>query len=144
MGRIARAGLVALIAATVLALGPAAAQAAILDANCPGPSGPSLMVNANERYAQPFTALHSGTVARAQIDVSNPGAGNDFQLQILNTDAGGTPVNGILGSATIPDASVPVGTSALAAAFTTSPSVVAGTRYALVVTRPGGSTFNVP
>lgn len=71
-------------------------------------------------------------------------AGGDFQLQILAAEPTGSPINGIRGLATIPDASVPIGeVTTLDGTFASPAPVTAGQRYALVVTRPGGAQYEV-
>jgi hypothetical protein len=132
-----------LIAVGAVALGAAPAQASLLDANCGGSVTSSAGFAVDGRRAQTFTAQHTGTVVQAQTQISKSQAGNDFQLQILATDGSGTPVNGILGAATIPDASVPIGPTTLTGTFQTPASVVVGQQYALVVTRPGDDGFNL-
>jgi hypothetical protein len=130
------------IAALASALLAAPANAALLDASCPGPpSGGAASFGVDSRRAQVFTAIHTGSVVRAQTEISKSQSGNDFQLQILATNGSGVPVNGILGAATIADASVPMGPSTLSGTFQTPASVVSGQQYALVLTRPGDDGF---
>jgi hypothetical protein len=135
-GRRARLGLLGGILLAMLAFGQAPAQAALLDANCPGPPNDGTTANADARVAQTFTALHTGTVVRAEVALNKQASGAPFTMQILNTDSSGVPVNGVLGSATIPDSSVPAGDTTLNGTFSSPASVVAGHLYALVVTRP--------
>jgi hypothetical protein len=86
--------------------------------------------------AQTFTALHTGTLVRAQVaEIEKVEFGGDFQAQILPVDASGTPVNGPLATTRIPDASVPVGISTLSVTFGSPANVTAGQQYALVVSR---------
>jgi hypothetical protein len=119
------------------------AHAEVLDANCPGPQTGSVSGSApNGRRAQTFIAVHTGTVARAQIVINKTATGGDFQVQILASNGLGPPLNGVLGSATIPDASVPLGLSTVDATFSTPPGVVAGQGYAIVLTRPGGNIWS--
>jgi hypothetical protein len=123
------------------------AHAEVLEANCP-PSFTMTSVSrgADQRLAQTFTAIRTGSVVRAQAWINKVTAGANFELQILATDATGKPVNGILGSATIPDATVPLiasGTTRVAGTFSSPAGVVAGQQYALVVSRPGGTEFLV-
>jgi hypothetical protein len=125
----------------LLGLGPASAQAALLDANCPGPpNGGSSMA-----LAQTFTAVHTGTLVRGEMFVSKS-AGADFQMQILNAGPLG-PTGGALGTTTIPDSSIPnvaspqptSPSSPVDGTFTPGVSVVAGQQYAIIVTRSGGN-----
>jgi hypothetical protein len=129
-------GLLGGLLIAALGFGQENAQAALLDANCPGPPTSSIDVIGDDRLAQTFTALNTGTVVQAQAEIGKTGPGADFQLQILGVGGSGTPVDGILASATIPDASVPIGNSTLSATFQSPASVTAGQRYALVATRP--------
>jgi hypothetical protein len=126
---------------TLLGLGPATAQAELLDANCPGPpdGGTSTSVQ-----AQTFTAVHTGTLVRGEMFVAKE-PGPDFQMFILAAGPSG-PMGGALGSTTIPDSAVanvpspsPSGPSApVTGTFSPGVSVTAGQQYAIVVTRPGG------
>jgi hypothetical protein len=141
--RLVRSLLLAGIVTASLAVTPTFARAALLDANCPGPSSSSVSFGTDSRRAQTFTALHTGIVIRAETEITKGQDGNNFQLQILATNALGTPLNGILGAATIPNASVPLGPSTLSGTFQTPASVVAGQQYALVVTRPGDDGFTL-
>jgi hypothetical protein len=131
-------------AALALALWAAPADGAVLDAGCPGPrTGSHSSTTPDGRDAQTFTAIHTGTVTRAQIEINKLSSSTDFHLQILATNASGVPVDGVLGSATIPDASVPLGVTTLDGTFSSPAPVVAGQTYALVVTRPGGNNYPI-
>jgi hypothetical protein len=145
-----RIGLATLIASIALAsLTDCLAQAGaaeIQDAMClaPGvvfisPSDP-----ANGRVGETFTALHTGQLTRAQISVnkSNTSTGDDA-LDVRALDGTGSPTETILASTTISNASVPSGTSTLTGSFSAPAEVVAGQRYALAVSRPGGSQLGV-
>jgi hypothetical protein len=131
-----RLGLLCGVALAMLGFGAANAQAAVLDANCPGPSDDGTDLEPNARFAQTFTALHTGTVVRAQVALNKDGTDGDFTAQILNTDASGVPVNGVLGSGTVPGSSLPTGATTLDATFSAPAPVTAGHQYALVITRP--------
>jgi hypothetical protein len=135
--RQARLGLLGGIVLAMLAFGQAPAQAALLDANCPGPPNTNYNPLANVRAAETFKALHTGTVVRAQLEINKLASGGNFTMQILDTDpASGAPVNGILGSGTTPDSSVPDGDTTLSVTFNSPAPVTAGHLYALVTTRP--------
>ena len=128
-----------LLAGCIVTLGvsPTVAQAALLDANCPGPpNAPAVFNSANERRAQPFTVQGTGTLVRGQAAVNKPGSSGDWTLQIMATDASGTPINNVLASATVADAAVPIGDSTITGTFNPPASVSTGQRYALAVTRP--------
>jgi hypothetical protein len=120
----------------IVGLGGAPAHAALLDANCPGPPDDGTTNQANSRFAQTFTALHTGTVVRAQVALNKQATNGAFTVQILDTDPSGVPVNGVLGSGTVPGSSIPAGDTTLDATFSSPAPVTAGHLYALVVTRP--------
>lgn len=124
------------VALAMLGFGASNARADLLDANCPGPLNDGTDLEANQRLAQTFTAVHTGTVVRAEVALNKIASGGPFTMQILDTDSNGIPVNGVLGSATVPDSSVPDGNTTLAGTFTTPATVTAGHLYALVITRP--------
>jgi hypothetical protein len=135
MARFGPARLVALAAALVmLGLSPASADAALLEASCPGP-GTDFLTLPDVRNAQTFTVFHTGTLVRGQLDIRRQDPGGDFQLQILATDGAGFPTNTLLGSATIPDASLGTGVITVAGNFNPPVPVTAGTQYALAITR---------
>ena len=141
---LARRGLLAsAVIAIAVGFGPAAAPAALLDANCPGPADGFIGSLGNNRKAETFTVVHSGTLIQAQTEINKTNVGGNFQLQILDTDGTGTPINGTLGTAVIVDASVPSGITTLVGNFSPGVPVQAGHRLALVVTRPGGMPFEV-
>jgi hypothetical protein len=133
--RLARLGLLGGVALAILGFGATNAHAALLDANCPGPPDDGTGLSPDERFAQTFTAVHTGTVVRAEVAIDHD-PGGAFTMQILDTDSSGVPVNGVLGSATVPDASIPDGPTTLAGTFSTPASVTAGHLYALVISRP--------
>jgi hypothetical protein len=131
----------AVVGSALLGVIPSASQAALLDANCPGvPDGGEA---APSRVAQTFTAVHTGTLVSGQMWVDKE-AGSDFQLQILNANADG-PIEGVLGSATVPDSSISSDPSPAPAnpaapvngTFSPPVNVVAGHSYAIVLTRLG-------
>lgn len=146
MGRIkgkplAGVRLVAVVACILLAAGvmPKAAGAEALSGGCaPGSPPGTLTVGSNVRLAETFTASVSGSAVRGEIAVNKNGAGADWIMELLSTDATGAPTNSTLASATVPDATVPIGNSTLAASFTATSSVTAGQQYALSVGRVDG------
>lgn len=129
-----RLALLGAVALAMLGLGPAGAQADLLDASCPGPPDDGTTISANARIAQTFTAAHTGTVVKAEMALNKETSGGPFTAQILDT-AGGVPVNGALGFGTTPDSSVPSGPTTLSVAFSSPASVTAGHQYALAITR---------
>jgi len=128
-----------------LALSPSGAAAVVPDAGCPGPDdvAPPLTRTGDQREAQTFAAGHTGALTRASIEITNPallpleqGPG-DYLVQILATDSNAVPASNVLASATVPNGSVPVGPTTLDVSFAQPPIVVAGGRYAILVSRPG-------
>jgi hypothetical protein len=100
------------------------------------------MFAGDQRVAQTFTAQRTGSLERAEIEAIKPGGqGGDWVMQIVAADGAGTPINSVLASATIADASVPNNASRLTTAFAAPASVVAGQQYALLLTRPGAAEF---
>jgi hypothetical protein len=134
--RLTRLALLGGVGLAMLGFGQARAHAELLDANCPGPVNDGTSLSADARLAQTFTAVHTGTVVRAEVALNKLGNDSPFTMQILNTDSTGRPVNGVLSSTTIPGSSVPSGNTTLSGTFSAPASVVAGHGYALVVTRP--------
>jgi hypothetical protein len=130
------AGLAALGTGALAAPHMASAQGT-LDANCPGPETIAFPSGDDARWAQTFTALTSGSLVRAETEIGKSGPAGDFAMQILATDAAGDPINTVLASTTIPDASVPTGNSRISGVFASPATVVAGEQYAFVITRPG-------
>jgi hypothetical protein len=136
-GRLIASGALGLM---LLGLGPASAQAAVLDANCPGPPDGG----SSKAAAQTFTAVHTGTLVRGEMFVSKS-AGADFQMQILHAGPLG-PTGGALGTTTIADSSIPnvpspspgSPSSPVDGTFTPGVSVVAGQQYAIILDRSGG------
>jgi hypothetical protein len=135
---------IAVAAAALGLLVPGSAQAALLDANCPGPANDELTTGPGEsREAHTFQALHTGTAVRGQTAIDKLGAGGDWVMQILDADpATGSPINGVLGSGTIPDSRVPTGVSTLSVDFSSPVPVVAGHLYALVLAH--GARYGIP
>jgi len=132
-----------LIAVLTSAIGSSAAQGALVDASCTAPQTGSVNGGTDDRAAQTFTAINTGKVVRAQILINNTGSAGDFLVQILATDISRVPVNTVLGSTTVPTASVPLGASTLDATFSSPASVIGHGTYALAISRPGGSAYDL-
>jgi hypothetical protein len=117
-----------------------------VDAICTvdGP-GTLLLAEENNRLAQTFFAVASGPHVRVDLDIAKPlGAGGDFVLRlspVQTTGEGFVPTNDVLAEASVPEASLPLFGSTATFSFAIPFSVVAGTQYALVLTRPSGGTF---
>src|SRR5262249_34518737 len=120
----------------ILGFGHSPAHAALLDANRPGPPDDGVTNDPNSRIAQTFRALHTGTVAHAQVALNKDGTDGPFTIQVLDTNSSGIPVNGVLGFGSIAGSAVPAGDTTLDVPFTAPAPVTAGHLYALVVTRP--------
>lgn len=94
----------------------------------------------NLRIAQTFFAVKSGPLVTAVILSSKePGSDGDFVLRLSPVDASRVPTNEVLAEASVVAATVPDGVSTFTFAFSNPAPVVAGTEYALVLTRPGGT-----
>ncbi len=117
-----------------------------VDTECTA-DGPGILVLAteNSRLAQTFTALASGPLVQADLNIAKPvGTGGDFVLRLSPVKKSGEvrlPTNDVLAETEVAETSVPEGSSIVTFNFATPFSVVAGVPYALVLTRPGGSTF---
>jgi hypothetical protein len=117
------------------------------DATCASAGlGAGVQADANSRLAQTFTALASGALVRADLEIAAPlDSSGDFVLRLSPVKQSGEtlpPTNDILAEATVPTASVPAAQfSTIPFSFATPFSVVAGTTYALVLSRPGGDRF---
>jgi hypothetical protein len=125
---------------------PSAAPVTRVDATCAaGGLGVFLLAEENSRLAQTFTALASGPLVRADLKMAKPaGVGSDFVLRLSPVRDSGeviVPTNDVLAETAVAEASMPVGGSTVTFAFATPFSVVAGTTYALVLSRPGGGKF---
>jgi hypothetical protein len=138
------AALVAALSGSMVGLGttPAAAEP-VLDANCPGPPNSMGNTATDARRAQTFTAQTTGSVIRGEVEINKPAMSTlgDFVMQVVAVDTFAFPTNTVLASTTIPNASVPSGNTRIAGDFAAPASVVAGERYALLITRPGGQAF---
>ena len=109
------------------------------DAACPGPGGITLgTAFANARFAQTFTARASGQLVSAQVTVIKAAnTTGDYVATINAVDANGVPTNTVLATASIPNGEMPAGESQATFNFPNPAAVVAGTQYALVVSRTG-------
>jgi hypothetical protein len=99
----------------------------------------------NNRMAQTFTAFASGSLVRADVNIAKlVGEGGDFVLRLSPVKPSGevlVPTNDVLAETAVAAAIVPGGASIVQFGFANPFPVVAGTSYALVLTRPGGGTF---
>jgi len=130
-------GFVAAMAAA-LVLVPSASAQEVLDANCPGP--PETGVAGITEAAQTFTAQSTGALTRVQASISDTAANEgDFVLSIRTLDGSGTPTDSTLATTVVPDAAAPTPADTISGTFAAPANVVAGQRYALVISRPGDS-----
>jgi hypothetical protein len=130
---------------------PAAAEE-VADATCPGPATSSRangpIANAgNLRFAQTFTAQHSGALTTVQLGVASNGTlAMDWVVQILPVSDGVPDRSATLSSNTIDDATIPMSgptIGAITAHPSPSPDVTAGQEYAVGVTHPGATSVGV-
>jgi hypothetical protein len=110
-----------------------------VDATCTG-SGQRFIAttNGNARAAQTFVALTSGWLVSTEIPtVKEPGSNGDYILRLSPVDNSGVPTNVVLAESSVANASVPDGESTLTFTFANPASLLVGTQYALLLTRPG-------
>jgi hypothetical protein len=117
-----------------------------VDATCAGSEvGVLVTATENERLAQTFTALASGPLVRAEVLINKPADSvGAFVLRLSPVAQSGEvfpPTNDVLAETSIANDAVPEGESVVAFAFANPFSVIAGTTYGLVLTRPGGESF---
>lgn len=114
-------------------------------ATCVGPSkdgSGSGSGDGNVRVAQSFTATRSGPLIRTDLEIlKGVGTTGDFVLRLSPVDDAGFPTNEVLAEAVVASDDVPEGRSTRTFTFGDPAEVVAGTSYALVLTRPGGGFF---
>ena len=107
------------------------------DARCVGNTDVDFGGADNSRQAQTFTALSSGALVRAELTLGkDEDALDEWFLRLSPVDDAGVPTNDVLAETFVPDTSVPLGNSTVVTFdFANPPAVVAGTTYALVLTR---------
>jgi hypothetical protein len=98
-------------------------------------SGPAILPG--EAMAQTFTPALTGSLDRVDLVVVRQGTTGNFTVQIRTVDVGGAPTATVLGSGSVPMASLPPSITPpplpfTSVALTTPVSVVAGTTYAIV------------
>jgi hypothetical protein len=131
------------IGLAALAAPSAASAQAVPDASCTSPSVGVIGQPGTNRGAQTFTAQNTGALTRAQVEIDKIGNPGDWILSINAVDGLGTPTNTVLGTTTIPDASVPNGVGTLTGDFASPATVTAGQQYAVVFTRPASDTLRI-
>jgi hypothetical protein len=108
----------------------------------PGPinTGGFLITTGDQRIAQTFTALRTGPLVQAAVEIlKGPGSTGDYILRLGTVDAAGVPTNEVLAASVVADRFVTDVFSTLTFDFANPATVVAGTEYALVLTRPGST-----
>jgi hypothetical protein len=125
-----------LVAGLPLAFTSHASAAEVPDASCQ-PTPDAGVTRA--KVAQTFTALHTGQVTSATMQISKPASTTeDYLIEVRTVDMSGVPTETGLGSAAVPASGLPDDVFAyFTANFSTPASVVAGQPYALVLSRPG-------
>jgi hypothetical protein len=132
------------IAVGILVTSAPAAAAGVPDATCTVSPGVLIIQNDGEKkVAQTFTAIHSGGLDTAQMMVGNPIASTpgDWRLEVATT-SGGLP-GAVVASTTVANTLAPGAEDAIAGTFPSPATVTAGTLYALLVSRPGSSGYEV-
>lgn len=112
------------------------------DASCPGPRDLNFVINSGGRKAQTFTAATSGSLVRADLDISkNAGSDGDYLLVLSPVDDAGVPTEDVLAVTFAANAKVSAGETTVEFAFADPAEVKAGTQYALVLTRLDGANL---
>lgn len=111
---------------------------ATADASCVAPILTEVGGSNFARMAQTFRALRTGQMTSASVYLRENAEGANFDLEIWSVDAANAP-GAVLAGTTIANVPASPPERKLSATFPTPANVVAGTRYALVVT-PSSST----
>jgi hypothetical protein len=116
------------------------------DAACPA-AARTATHSGSRRFAQTFRALRSGQLIRASFVLTFNGEDAAFDLEIREVDAAGAPSSGVLASihiSGVPRTGLDDPPLTVGGVFGSSAAtVVAGQRYALVVTEASGQKFSV-
>jgi hypothetical protein len=92
------------------------------------------------RFAQTFAPNVSGALVRAELNVlKRAGESGDYVLRLCPVDGSGVPLDEVLAETSVSDSSVPEGINRARFTFAKPISVVGGTTYVLVLSRPGGN-----
>jgi hypothetical protein len=111
-----------------------------VDATCPSRTGAFLITDGDERIAQTFTAIRTGPLVQAVVEVFKvSGTTGDYILHLGAVNPSGIPTNDVLAESVVANARVPDFSAPLTFGFANPATVVAGTAYALVLTRPGST-----
>jgi hypothetical protein len=131
------------IAASAVAA-PAAGAAGVPDASCTANTGVTIVQNNGDlKVAQTFAAIHSGRLDTAQMTVTNKAGSTpgDWRLEIAS--ATGTGPGGVLATTTVPNTLANGAQGVITGTFATPATVTAGGSYAVLVSRPGSSGYQV-
>lgn len=111
-----------------------------VDTACSGPASITFKrESGTARFAQTFTAIASGLLIRAELDLAkDPGSEGDYILRLSPVDSEGLPTNDVLAETSVANDDVPVAFLTVPFTFVDPLPVKAGKVYALVLTRPGG------
>jgi hypothetical protein len=119
---------------------PPASPVTRIDATCSRGESP-LPLDADDggRLAQTFIPNSTGQLVRAELSIFKAvGTTGDYILHLAPVDAFGIPTNEILAVSSVTNASLPSsGVVTAAFAFANPALVVAGTQYAIVLSRQG-------
>lgn len=117
----------------------------VVTASCPGPRSQQTGGGSTKRFAQTFTAQHSGIITRATMEISGNPAGGDFLIAIRGTDGAGKPVGPVLASALVANVAPSnlVQDRTLDAIFPAPAAVTIGQKYAVSVEPTGGQVYYV-
>jgi hypothetical protein len=110
------------------------------DATCSGPPDFGLSnPEGNIRFAQTFTALATGPLVSAELQLNKrEGSTGDYILRLSPVDGAGIPTDEVLAETSVANADVPAGGPIVTFTFADPFSVKAGADYALVMTRTEG------
>jgi hypothetical protein len=119
----------------------AAGPVTAADAACPGPYPTNTL---HPRNAQTFRALRSGQLTSASVAIYLNPEGADFDMEIWSVNQANAP-NAVLAGTTIANVpeTVAPGPRTLTGTFAAPATVVAGLRYALVITGQPGQSFGL-
>jgi hypothetical protein len=99
-----------------------------IDASCAGPANISFKRDSGTaRFAQTFTAIASGLLVRAELDLGNdPGSDGDYVLRLSPVNGEGVPTNDVLAETVVANADLPTSFSTVPFTFADPISVEAG------------------
>ena len=131
------------IAAGTVAV-PGASAAGLPDAGCTVQPGLTIVQNNGDlKIAQTFTAIHTGRLDTVQMTVRNPTGATpgDWRFEIAAA-TGGTP-GAVLASTTVPNTLAANVLGSITGTFSSPAAVTAGGSYAVLLSRPGSSKYEV-